>query len=552
MRKIEAFYSQSLGRHVKIISSTVNAALANMKILPQCFNLSIILTQCINSILHWNTSPTDRIFASRGGVNFNSSETGLYQYGCVERIDGCNFYFMDDFAKFLEYQVHLAKLEMRTKYKLISTSRILLIENTFPLKFAMKISKVFQNAIYLSSTTGNIYKYSSRNDSLVKITNCENYLSQHSNLFPSKILKFGMISIGYSPNNIYTACDNCTRPGIEIEILKLLMDHLGMTYKFERISNLGQVNRLFDISVGGASYLQHEFVTQSYVEDFMKFFVPMSQKLERWRYILLVFDTASLIGFLITFMANVFIFIVIKYLQQEQLRCDLIQFIFVIFLGRTGRYRTRDIGLEFLIFSMVFWSAMINYLFCSKLRFLLNGINYENQIESPDDIIRNGLSVGITHPKYIEILQNIDEFANYSLNNIKDCRFNRCVPFITKKNMAFFAAVRPARHLIRNHIDPKTGQPYLKEMKKSYFTRKIAAVIMRNHPFFPVLNKHVKYLIESGITEQIVKKYEIPYLDELTMEPIRSLKFEHIIAPLFILTIGLTISLIVFFFELKK
>ncbi|KAK9878587.1 hypothetical protein WA026_022657 [Henosepilachna vigintioctopunctata] len=525
-----------------------------MKISPKDFNSTLILTQCINSILHWNTSPTDRIFASSGSVNFNTTVLRL-GYTNVDVLRGfmrCNFYIMDDFAKFLEYQVHLVKLEMKTRYKLISSNRILLIENTFPSKFAIKISKVFENAIYLSTTTGTIYKYSSKNDSLVKITNCENYLSQHSHLFTSKISKFRMISVGYYKNSIYTACDNCSRPGIEIEIMKLLLDHLGMTYKFERILNYREDRRLYDIRVGGATYLHNEFVTQSYVEDFMKFFVPMPQKLDRWRYILLVFDTASWIGFLITFMVNVFIFIVIKYLRQKQVRCDLIQFIFVIFLGRTGRYRTRDIGLEFLIFSMVFWSAMINYLFCSRLTFLLNGINYKNQIESPDDIIRNGLSVGITEPQNLEILRNIDEFANYSLNNIEDCNQNRCLPLISKKNIVFFAAVRPARHLIRNHIDPKTGQPYLKEMKPSYFTRKISALMTKNHPFFPILNKHVKYLIESGITERIVKEYDKPYLDDLTSEPIRSLKFEHIIAPLFILTIGLTISLIVFFFELRK
>ncbi|KAK9878589.1 hypothetical protein WA026_022659 [Henosepilachna vigintioctopunctata] len=524
-----------------------------MKISPHRFNVSLMLTQCINSILHWNTSPTDRISASSDSVNFNTTVLRLgYRNGDLLRgVLRNDFYVLDNFAKFLSYQGRLVELEMKYKYKFSSLSRILLIENNFPSKFAIKISKIFQNAIYLNSTTGIIFRYSSKNESLVKITSCENYLLQHSDLFSTNILKFGMISVGYIHNHIY-ACANCTRPGIDIEILKLLLDHLDMTYKFEEMSPFLKDKRTFDIFVGGATYFHNEFVTQSYVEDFMKFFVPMPQKLDRWRYILLVFDTASWIGFLMTFMASVFIFIVIKYLQQEQVGYDLIQFIFVIFLGRTERYRTRDIGLEFLIFSMVFWSAMLNYLFCSRLTFLLNGINYEDPIESPDDIIRNGLIVGITSPTNLQILHDIDEFANYSLNKIKDCRFNRCLPFITKRNMAFFAAVRPTRTLLRKHINPKTGQPYLKEMKKSFFTRKISASTYPNHPIFPILNKHVKYLIESGISERIVKKYDIPYLDDLTSEPIQSLKFEHMIAPLFILTIGLTISLIVFFFELRK
>ncbi|KAK9878588.1 hypothetical protein WA026_022658 [Henosepilachna vigintioctopunctata] len=129
---------------------------------------------------------------------------------------------------------------------------------------------------YLSSTTGTVFKSSSNNDSLVKITHRENYISQQSNPFSTNILKFGMISVEYIYNHIY-ACANCTRPGIEIEILKLLLDHFDMTDKFKERPPLMKDKRTFDIFVRRATYFHNQFVTHSYVEDFLKFFVPMPQ-----------------------------------------------------------------------------------------------------------------------------------------------------------------------------------------------------------------------------------------------------------------------------------
>ncbi|KAL3267004.1 hypothetical protein HHI36_011152 [Cryptolaemus montrouzieri] len=88
-----------------------------------------------------------------------------------------------------------------------------------------------------------------------------------------------------------------------------------------------------------------------------------------------------------------------------------------------------------------------------------------------------------------------------------------------------------------------SGEYPLRELPDPALTAQIVAFFSKGHPLFPLFNRHLKYLIESGITNRIIDKYSSPAeLEAPSLESTQSLNFEHIVAPLLILNIGLFLA----------
>ncbi|KAK9875274.1 hypothetical protein WA026_007665 [Henosepilachna vigintioctopunctata] len=171
-----------------------------------------------------------------------------------------------------------------------------------------------------------------------------------------------------------------------------------------------------------------------------------------------------------------------------------------------------------------------------------------------EDIVNNNLFVGTSDKYYESMVENSPEFFNYSEELFLDCSVNfTCWKRIrNSRDVAVLVGVQSNRSLKKTYTNKITGSSFMKELKRSFFTIKYVLLLNRGHPFFHELNSHVQYLIESGISEKINKKYENPYWDLPTKEPIQVLKLEHIVSPFMILAVGLMLSIIVFLFELRN
>ncbi|KAK9886793.1 hypothetical protein WA026_018445 [Henosepilachna vigintioctopunctata] len=543
-----------------------------MKISSLLFNLT--LTRCINFIVNKYTSPSDFIILTSDRTDVDVPVARIdFRKGKIIDIESKSkpTFFIVENMKDSDIFSYWATVTRFPRMFFHPRARYLFIEEDFS-PFYLRLFSRFNvyNSIFLNSKTGNIYtsfpfmntnRKLRRNNAVHRIGKCDETSLLHDNLYPSKLPKDWQnqaMRIIFMRSEIYTKCVNCPRPGIEIEIITLILNQLKIFYHFYE-SQMNNENILliehrgYDFFIGTALSENTNLLeyTRSYVDDYMSWFVPMPKKLERWRYILLVFTpTTWILGFL-SFVAIVSAFILVK-TYKKPAYLNVTQFISVIFVGRIKRYRTENIPQEFLILCMVFLSFMVYNLFCSRLTFLLNGVNFSNSVNSFEDIVKSNLKIGIV--TYENYLEKMKDFENFPKNRFEQCDdLDECLRGAkTYKDIVFLFACRPIRASKHMIMENETGLPFLKELKPYFFNPKFVVKFFKGHPFLPVLDRKLQYLIEFGITDKIIKNYDVPPWELPVLEPTQSLKMEHMVAPFIILGVRILMSLLAFSFEMRQ
>ncbi|KAK9876513.1 hypothetical protein WA026_013887 [Henosepilachna vigintioctopunctata] len=477
------------------------------------------------------------------------------------------FYIIEDLEVDELYQI-LTYLTLQHTNFLNPRARVVFVENVFYDDY-LKIVLIFRlfDAVFLNAVTYEIFTFDPKgkegmhrkDTSLVRLGYCYES-STIRNLFPSQIVrkwKNFQISVAYQTKRQYTMCVNCRNPGLEIEIMTLALDHLGVDYNFTNIKrqDIQSARHIHDIFIGGyikSDLFQSEY-TASYAEDFLRWIVPRPHIIDRSRYIYLVLSPSSWLFFLLGFLVAVMAFLIFR-LNSKYSKCsDIMLFIFIIFSGRTKQYRFKNYSMDFLIFSMIFMSFMLNNFFCSQLTFLLYGINFERGVENVQDIVNNKMFIGYSFDRTGKLLREMPEFRNYSQERIINCGRTKCFKLFSRyTDMVFILETQWFRFSRFAFLKPGDVFTYMREIDPPFLTVTVSPVLNKGHPLFHVLNRKIQYLVESGISGRIVKKYFRPYLPDPTLEETQKLKLEHIVSPLIILAVGLILSLITLLFELKK
>ncbi|KAK9886791.1 hypothetical protein WA026_018443 [Henosepilachna vigintioctopunctata] len=534
--------------------------------------VNFTLTQCINFILNKNTSPTDFIIVTSNSVDILPNRpVARFEEGKAFAIP---FGLKPDVMIFDNATTH--EIE-RVYYTLIrqktynaTAKYIFIVDILHPTLVDFVALKYLMNTIFIHMETGKIitiatyekYKVEhSYSKLLLELGSCDDQYSLQQNFFPSKNNRNWVkrsITLVYVHTLLHSKCDKCKKPGISIEIMTSVLKNLNIPYTFLR-TNTKTVNELMDsynFNVGPLNLIPPDLFesTTPFDEETLYFYVARPEQIDRWRYILLVFSPSAWMYFVLSLLTAVAVFIVMKYINERIKNIDIIQFIFIIFLGRIKRYRTKVVSLEILVLCMVFMSVMLNYLFCSKLTYLLNGITFEQGVESFEDIANQGFFIGITQKQDMIWIKTIPEFRHYTEEKFVYCNESFNCHWRAKKDrkFTFLSGYREISAFGRILMDRNTGIPFLKFVEPPFMTVKIVSIVRRGHPLLPILNKKLEYLIESGITAKIIEKYEKPQHATPTSEPIESLKLRHIVAPFMILAVGLTLSFLVFLMEVRN
>ncbi|KAK9871184.1 hypothetical protein WA026_011465 [Henosepilachna vigintioctopunctata] len=539
-----------------------------MILLPSLFNVSFALTSCINLLVTKIVSPTDLVVLVSDNIEVNATVMRIgYKYETFTHfpnIPYASLYIIEGVTS-KHNLLKMWKVLFKQNQNIYNPSaKFLFIEKDFPYDYISFVRfAISTEAIFLNTDTKTIHTFIPKKISIYdnaivelhKILECDQLLIEEKNIslfYSDGNLKDSMLLVLYKESEIFAVCTECNAPGIEIEMFEIIFQHLNITHLF--YSSLDKKGFNYpDLMIGGNIFVGNymKLQTISYLQDYLKFFVPSSRKLDRWRYILLVFSPGTWIFFFSSILLVVIAFIVVKVVNKDHLSTS--EFISIIVLGRTRRCRATSITLELVILLVVFWSVMLNYLFCSRLRFLLNGISYEKGIEGPEDIVENKMTVATNNDFFHKMLTEMPEFRNYSQEFIVICNETvECMQRgLLRGDIAFFVSTKHMRPLLQYIRDRKTGGTIFRELEPSYFTAYVRAIVIKPSFILSELNRYLTYLLESGITERIIKKYDVPIEEQPTLEPIEKLKFEHIVAPLVILTVGLMLSVIIFFWELN-
>ncbi|KAL3266995.1 hypothetical protein HHI36_011143 [Cryptolaemus montrouzieri] len=417
------------------------------------------------------------------------------------------------------------------------------------------------NAVFLNSDTGKIFKYSilkkEKNVSdieLQEIGLCHGNRSFLENTFEeesSSLWRKSNLSVRYLSCPMYSFCIDCDTPGIEIEIFSLLFNHLNFEPNFFEATRFDgfylPINHNIDIVIGtnGQINILVTDITVSYVEDSSNWFIPSPTKIPKWRNILTIFNSTIWMTFIVVYALIILALVIARTIN---IRMDLNtsylnvrEFMSVTILGRSKESWKRNTNQDLLVLSAIFLFFMLDALFGVRLTYLLNGINFDDDIKSPKDFATHHLKLGTGSPYQKELLPFIPEIKQYSPKDYLECyTTSSCQAEFQSKTLALLSLSRQMNYLKSSY---NLGEYPLRELPDPALTAQIVAYFSKGHPLFPLFNRHLKYLIESGITNRIIDKYSSPAeLEAPYLESTQSLNFEHIVAPLLILNIGLVLA----------
>ncbi|KAK9874402.1 hypothetical protein WA026_002749 [Henosepilachna vigintioctopunctata] len=187
----------------------------------------------------------------------------------------------------------------------------------------------------------------------------------------------------------------------------------------------------------------------------------------------------------------------------------------------------------------------------SRFTYLLNGLNYESPIDSFKKIEDNHFKIGAAE-SLVPLFNNSPVVRKYLQSHFVNCdSSSKCLNRTAfRGDLAVVKPARKVRFAERIYRNRETGHWLIKQLEPALFTRHIVAFFQRGHPVYPVFNRYLYYLVDAGIAEKIISKYDRKVtMDQPILSETNALSYEHILAPLSIWILGLTISAFVFVLE---
>ncbi|KAL3272886.1 hypothetical protein HHI36_014346 [Cryptolaemus montrouzieri] len=362
------------------------------------------------------------------------------------------------------------------------------------------------------------------------------------------------ISLLYFPIEMYTTCHNCTSKGILLDLFDTIADYLEIKvdyYRTEHMSEeeVSQYNvfiRLYRTEVRNFM----EF-TMSCLADEWSWFVPSPEPIPRWRYLYNIFEPSvwlvfSFIIFIfsVIWSSSTFIF------ESEFIFLEIIEAVFKLFLEQKNNIRRNSVHRAIIVIGMIFFAYFMNIFLKCRFTYLLNGLNYHNVLNSFDDIMINQMKIG-SSPEMMPLLNATSEISEYIEKFHLQCDISpSCLRRSAfQKDIAVFKPARRARAIIKSMIK-SNGRILLKEIEPPFVIVYNAIYFQRGHPLFPSFNKHLYNLVETGIANKIISKYDpkIEAEHHIYTER-RALTTDHLVIPLVIWMAGILGAAIIFVFE---
>ncbi|KAK9890793.1 hypothetical protein WA026_012137 [Henosepilachna vigintioctopunctata] len=366
---------------------------------------------------------------------------------------------------------------------------------------------------------------------------------------------------------VFSDCFICESKfkGIESEIFYTIIEYLGIRPSPNTYDNynsfimehpkyrVGVIFGALAMELGLNSF----DTTIPYLEEYIAFFVPPQRFMARWKYILTVFSIEIWLAWLISVTIISMAWSLSHYKSTRiwiSGRCfNMFVAAYKLFLTQSYSFPTLHISHGTISLCIVILSTMMNFFFGTRLTYILNGVNYESNINSFKELENSQLFIGIPTSFFRKLVET--EIKDYPENLIKNCygdQYEICVNRSSgKRDIALVSSVRQLRY--EEKVEGKKGNQLLKQLKPPLFSAKFLAFFRKGNPVFPLINRMLGYLVESGIVNKITEKYDRLMTDEESpMSVTQRLSMEHIAAPGFILVVGLIISFIVFILESKN
>ncbi|KAL3272885.1 hypothetical protein HHI36_014345 [Cryptolaemus montrouzieri] len=363
------------------------------------------------------------------------------------------------------------------------------------------------------------------------------------------------ISAIYFPLEMYSKCHNCTSKGILLDIFDIIADYLQINVEYYRSRNMSK-EEIFQkynvfITVFRTEILNFTEFTMSYFADEWSWFVPCPEPIPRWRYLCNIFKPSvwlffSVIIFIFSaiWTSSTFLF------EGEIIFLEIIVTVFELFLEQKNYIRRKYVHRAIMAVCIILFAYFMNIFLKCRFTHLLNGLNYQDFLNSFEDIMTNQIRIG-SSPEMIPSLNTTPEISHYIKKFYSQCDFSaNCLRRSAfQKDIAIFKPARRARAFIKS-LFKSDGKILLKEIKPAFVIVHNVIYFQKGHPFFPSFNKHFYNLVETGISNKIISEYDpkIKAVQQIYTER-RALTTEHLVIPLVIWLSGTLCASVTFITE---
>ncbi|KAL3270972.1 hypothetical protein HHI36_021475 [Cryptolaemus montrouzieri] len=417
------------------------------------------------------------------------------------------------------------------------------------------------DAIFINSATGKIYMRNvNKNQDL---GNCFETDSNFTNIFAKEMdfrgKELSVCTHKYAP----FAFENNTRRGIDVEIVGMALDLLGIGVKFLVFPYpIGDIDvyltKMFTMKIcdiySGIKFRKLFDCTDTHIFDSLHWVIKTPEEMPRWKYAFKIFTLDIWLSCIIStiFISIAYHLTMIKSRSFKRIR-NLPQGFLItlkLFLEQSHSWKTSNVSRTIILIIMLFSSCMINAFFKSKFAYLLSGFNLDDPIDSFEAIMANKMIIKMPlnmkqvfddEPKAAEYLKKYLILSDPSVEIYNVIHQNNIATTIPKTMFEWE---------MNNYLS-EDMRPLLQMINQPIIYILFSMILPKGSSLKEPLNEKLGYLHDHGLVSYIKSKYKVLTAQRDPTLDVKKLTINHIQLPLSIWIIGIITACITYLFESK-
>ncbi|KAF5299271.1 hypothetical protein FQA39_LY02444 [Lamprigera yunnana] len=268
------------------------------------------------------------------------------------------------------------------------------------------------------------------------------------------------------------------------------------------------------------------------IPESLKWCVPRADLIPPWKYVISVLKPETLFGIVVLFILVSMCLWRLSYFQNNESNIyktlsSTMQNIFATMLNVAIKTAPKSNILRLTFLLWIFFSLHMNLIYQTFLMKSFAQPQFEDQIETIEDILKNNLHMGFVPTAKRFYKNNNDSNSLVILEKWQDCpNIHTCLQNTAfKKNSATCIPYQFLRYVYKNYSDP-IGKSLLYCFKNNIVTYPLQMVLRKGFPFKEYYTDLVAWICDSGLIDHW-KKRIYKYVQPLTLSEVKKNEAEE-------------------------
>ncbi|XP_044760750.1 uncharacterized protein LOC123318201 isoform X2 [Coccinella septempunctata] len=516
---------------------------------------NLAFLQCVQSIIDDNSLDTNIVLFMEDHYEFNIPviTTGL-----------------DDFKKSILFK-SLDKRLLTTTRQIFYSAREDMSSKNMRHFTELKKDTVFVNVSSGQIKVGEFRKFEVQTKLLGSCSN-ERQLrrSISSWLRNRKRWRYKTISVCYTYDPPFTMNHLWdSRKGMVLDIHEMIHEKMGIRTVFKRVALMEKrkkkrtekrlqgwmKSRFCDYFLQGTMgrFLNvYDFTTPSFTDNLF-WYAPTAEQIPKWKYIYQILSKTVWYSWISTIFALLLFWCFTNVLLvKTREKTGFFQKLWALYklaVEQDVLLKPRNVTETIVVLCLILESLVMNVAYKCKFIEFLSEDNYENQLNSLEDVMRHDLKIGFL-PMLIDLFTQDEKMTAYLKTHAVPCDFGfTCIDRTANaKDMVVLRAKTKLLYLAKRYTD-EDGRFKLKRIGAVVSGMTFNSIFRRGHPLYPMVESVLLDLLAHGFVQKVTKDYaRIAEIAEET-RPHQALTMTHLRLSFAILVCGWIWSGLLFVYE---